>query len=266
MSQSTPPTRAKLRMATPPPLVRKQALASTRSAPINRVATPPPRSVTPPLAAVEVSPDSVAPTVTPLPETLDGLPRIAVIGTAGRAEKNEMTRQLWEAMTAHFRTLLADGTLAVDHLVSGGAAWSDHVAVWAFNEGLVGGLTLCLPAPFDVEKNAFYQAKTFEQSAASAANYHQRNFSKKIEEDTLGQIRKAIDDGAQVYAQPHQLGYSAMFARNDDIARLATGGVVAFSFGDGAPNSKGTRHTWDRVSAEPKININLGRLINENKS
>lgn len=49
---------------------------------------------------------------------------LAVIGTAGRDKTVPMTRKLWDSMC----TDLAARLEPTDVLVSGGAAWADHIA------------------------------------------------------------------------------------------------------------------------------------------
>ena len=70
--------------------------------------------------------------------------RLAVIGTAGRDKTQHMTRGLWQAMKADLQGRLKSG----DTLVSGGAAWADHLAVQAYLDDWCEDLKLFLPALF----------------------------------------------------------------------------------------------------------------------
>lgn len=67
--------------------------------------------------------------------------KIAIIGTAGRDKNHPMSAKHWDFMC---NTVIAE-LEPDDHLISGGAAWSAHVAVWAFRIGLVHNLSLHLP-------------------------------------------------------------------------------------------------------------------------
>ena len=89
--------------------------------------------------------------------------RVAVVGTAGRDKSKPMTKATWQAMLDDIRGRLQPD----DVLVSGGAAWADHLAVHAYLQGWCEGLKLYLPAPFQVNKFVGPAA-----SAASAANYY----------------------------------------------------------------------------------------------
>ena len=160
---------------------------------------------------------------------------IAVIGTAGRDKTIPMTRQLWEWMLEDARSRIPFGVC----LVSGGAAWADHVAVVLFLEGHVKALRLHLPAPF----NGRFEGP--RNSSASVANYYHSKFSSIIGEDTFSHISKAIDMGAEVTYEAPSVGYSGMFSRNKLVAR--SDGMLAYTFGTGdTPADGGTRYTWDR--------------------
>lgn len=54
--------------------------------------------------------------------------KFAIIGTAGRDKAKPMTRKTWDWM---LRTAM-EQIPPDSHLVSGGAAWSDHIAVALF--------------------------------------------------------------------------------------------------------------------------------------
>lgn len=66
---------------------------------------------------------------------------LAIIGTAGRGtDAAKLSGPLYDAM--YRRTLDAMKAWGVRDLVSGGAAWADHLAVRAFLEGEAGSLRL----------------------------------------------------------------------------------------------------------------------------
>lgn len=167
---------------------------------------------------------------------------IAIIGTAGRDRRFPMDISHWEYMCRVVRFYVRPG----DHLVSGGAAWADHAAVWAFNEGLSARLTLHLPAPFE---SVFSGGKG---TSGGAANHYHGQFSRAIRRDTLADIQEAILVGAQCTNQPESNGYAAMFARNRLVAEQCTH-VLAFTFGKGAePADGGTKATWDMAGPKKK--------------
>lgn len=162
--------------------------------------------------------------------------RVAIIGTAGRDRFQPMSRALWAWMVADARSRLG-GCL---DLVSGGAAWADHVAVALFLQGAARSLTLHLPAP--IHEGGFDGPPN---SAGSAANFYHEKFSRTIGEDTIGQIRRAFAFGATASMEPVAPGYAAMFNRNKKVAQCD--GMLAYTFGRGvAPDDGGTKNTWDQ--------------------
>lgn len=166
--------------------------------------------------------------------------KVAIIGTAGRDKTKPMNRDLWKWM-------LEDATSRIEFestLVSGGAAWADHLAVQLYIMGLADNLTLHLPAPLG--------PKGFtgpERSAASAANYYHQLFSRVIGVDTLAEVRLAIEGGAHATYEPEAHGYSAMFARNRKVAQADA--MLAYTFGTGdVPADGGTKDTWDQCRGQ----------------
>lgn len=169
---------------------------------------------------------------------------IAVIGTAGRGRP--MTREHWTFMCASARNMLPRGC----ELVSGGAAWSDHVAVALYLEGFASALHLALPAPVDMQSFAGPP-----KSAGSAANYYHRLFSQTMGFPSIQHIAVAIRRGATYTEEPAGPGMRAFFARNEKVAQLAFG-CLAFTFGTDQPEDGGTKHTWDLICG-PRMHVSL---------
>ena len=161
---------------------------------------------------------------------------LAIIGTAGRDKTKPMTRSLWDWMVRD----AAERVVFENRLVSGGAAWADHLAVALYISGAVDNLTLHLPAPFDGTR--FVGP---DKSAASAANYYHGLFSRVLGINTLNEIAMVLEGGAVVTYEPALHGYSGMFARNAKVARSAE--MLAYTFGAGdVPADGGTKDTWDK--------------------
>lgn len=137
-----------------------------------------------------------------------------------------------------------------NHLVSGGAAWADHLAVAMYMSGAVDNLTLHLPAPFDGTK--FIGP---EKSAASAANYYHQKFSRILGVNTLNEIAQVIAGGASVTYEPIAHGYGGLFTRNKKVAKAD--GMVAYTFGIGdVPADGGTKDTWDQCRGN-RVHVSL---------
>ena len=180
------------------------------------------------------------------------LRRIAVIGTAGRDKSKPMTRALWEAMVDDLRSRLQPG----DVLISGGAAWADHLAVHAYLQGWCESLKLFLPAPFQLGK--FVGPSS---SSASAANYYHQLFQTSTGVGGLAEIQNAIAKGATAESEQAAPGYAAMFARNAKVARHASM-LVAYTFGDGEqPADGGTLNTWNTFGVGERTHISLVELV-----
>ena len=84
-----------------------------------------------------------------------GTMRVAVVGIAGRDRdmKKFLTRRLFESMVQTIARKLTRPNETV--LISGGAAWADHVAVTLFLRGKVAGLELHLPCEWDSANTQF---------------------------------------------------------------------------------------------------------------
>jgi hypothetical protein len=144
-----------------------------------------------------------------------------------------------------------------EHLVSGGAAWADHLAVELYLRGHATALTLHLPAPISAIGRGFI---TLGQDSGSAANYYHERFSKVVGHDTFLQLLKAIQQGASVTAELAGNGYKGMFARNKRVADVEA--MVAYTFGPGdVPADGGTLDTWNQSRAVTKIHRSLPTIL-----
>lgn len=176
---------------------------------------------------------------------------IAVIGTAGRDKNIPMTPAHWEFMTS----TLAEELQPDDILVSGGAAWADHVAIWAFGTELVKELHLHLPAPF----NGYEFAGEYGSSGA-ACNWYHKQFSQIMGFDSIDHIRQALNFKNVTHTtQRAAKGYAAMAARNKLVAAECTH-MVAFTFGEGdVPADGGTKMTWDMADHAQRCHVPIPR-------
>jgi len=181
--------------------------------------------------------------------------RLAVIGTAGRNEDGEkLSRSIYVKMFHFAKGLIHSNTfgeLKDLELVSGGAAWADHIAV-SLHKDMGTPLTLFLPASWDLENHCF-----FGNPAASTANYYHRKFSKKVGVDTLFGLHQAMMDTTTVTSWINLRGF---LARNLEVAGRADA-VLAFTFGEGTqPKDGGTKHTWDRCEGKLRIHVPISKL------
>lgn len=183
---------------------------------------------------------------------------VAIIGTAGRGE-NPMTLDTFAAMYEDAYDRFTEGK---DYtLVSGGAAWGDHLAVALFLAKRVSKLHLHLPAPLG-QGDSFEGA--YGSAGATTTMYHQR-FTKATGICGIREIRQAIEDGAKVTFQRAGPGMGAFFARNILVAKEADA-VLAYTWGTGKePADGGTKHTWDQhIKFHPtgrRVHVPLGILM-----
>ena len=179
---------------------------------------------------------------------------IAVIGTAGRDKGKPYSRSLWERMLED-----ASGRFTSDvELVSGGAAWADHIAVALFLANPVRfRLRLYLPTVFAPHTCRFVGPAN---SSASAANYYHEQFTKIAGVDGRQDIAEAISmPGVTYECEPSSAGYGGMFARNKKVAQSVIG-CLAYTWGEGKePLDGGTKNTWDQVVGR-KVHVPLSRF------
>jgi hypothetical protein len=178
---------------------------------------------------------------------------IGVIGTAGRKDDESKLGVLeWEFMVKSCGKLIESTCSNI--LVSGGAAWADHVAVHMFlNNPTKLKLILHLPAEFEDGK--------FSESTpdGKTANFYHKQFSEKLGVDSLAQIKEAIRLGCDVSY------YGGFKIRNLYVARDSEL-MLAFTFGDDK-NLKdgGTKHTFEEFLRKEirglGFHVNLNDLL-----
>lgn len=158
---------------------------------------------------------------------------MAIIGTAGRqSDALKLTRRHWDEMVKAARGLIqAEG---IDESISGGAAWSDHVAIELAPETPT---TIWLPA--------------FPRDLDTAAYYH-RKFSQAIGRETYREIQMAADAG---HAKIHSFG--GFKDRNSKVADAAHT-FLAITFGRGANvQDGGTADTVRKMRAAGKTGFHF---------
>lgn len=180
--------------------------------------------------------------------------RVAVVGTAGRAKdfESHLTHDLFEDMVRLVETKVLPDTI----LVSGGAAWADHVAVTLFLRGKVSGLELHIPCGWDAKSTQFIDTGAYHWAAnpGRTANAYHRSFSKTIGRSSLSEIAFAQEKGAVLTM------HNGFHARNTVIARECDR-AVCLTWADGdAPTDGGSLDTW-RKCTKPKEHISLLSLI-----
>lgn len=175
--------------------------------------------------------------------------RCGVIGTAGRSNQNLLSEDLyWSMVDRVYETLSNLQSCGGDdiELVSGGAAWADHVAVTLFNQGKVEALTLHFPCSFN---GRFDDSKT-----GRTANYYHERFSKTVGRDSFRSLESALQKGA------HFTVSDGFRARNLLVGQVPN--LIAQTWSrTGKPEDGGTEHCWRNSPSPNKIHISLYELL-----
>ena len=112
---------------------------------------------------------------------------IAIIGTAGRgADLNRLTSDIFLRMYNTTQKIIEEIVPTKDvcdfKLVSGGAAWADHLAVTIFLAGTAPKLCLYLPCEFDMANCCFVDDGTIDwrTNPGGTANCYHKKFSDRF--------------------------------------------------------------------------------------
>ncbi len=148
-----------------------------------------------------------------------------IIGTAGRGDDGECLKDpyYWRSMRA-VAQIVATVTKPT-RLVSGGAAYADHLAVNLYLHGAVPELALHLPAEWTGHG---FKETSSRYDTGRTSNWYHTLFSQAQDISSLVEIQTAIERGAVV-----KTGAGGFKERNTDIANEADV-MLAFTFGDGA--------------------------------
>lgn len=195
--------------------------------------------------------------------------KVAIIGTAGRKGLDaKMSKNMFEQMIQMAETVIVDEwklAWSQIQLVSGGAAWSDHVAPKLFMAHWEESaeLKLFLPCPLvvnDKNQSMFRDTndKDWRKNPGRTANLYHTKFAKALgmayPTDTIKEIDTAVKMGAEIDSDG-----KGFFERDLKVGQCDY--LLAFSWDDGpVPTSGGTGHTWKHSSALKKRHVNLSTL------
>lgn len=190
---------------------------------------------------------------------------LAIIGTAGRRGDGErLNVAVFDVMTDIAYDVIRE--TGITHLVSGGAAWADHVAVRLVLEGVIPAENLMIFLPSALNSDGFASSRD-----GNTSNYYHRKFSHTARIDSIAELNEVRRRGANLIVNP-----AGFFARNAQVAASADV-LLAFTFGEGPAWTKqlsaattsareaglkdgGTAHTFDRCRAAVKIHVPLGSV------
>ena len=169
----------------------------------------------------------------------------AIVGTAGRKDgASRLSKNHFEAMCECARQLLQqfnESDYNVNTLVSGGAAFADHVAVKLFLNKEIPRLKLFLPCPYLTEARQYDPTPVVSKeqknwSPGEIANAYHNKFTRKVGFNSLTDILHAMEQGAEVHVAKGFYARNALVAQSDAI--------LAMTFGDHEwVKDGGTAHT-----------------------
>ncbi|KAI9355067.1 hypothetical protein DFJ73DRAFT_287720 [Zopfochytrium polystomum] len=174
-----------------------------------------------------------------------------------------MTRELFVAMIdAAERTIVDEWKLDWERvqLVSGGAAWADHVAVRLFKKHPSTKLTLHFPCRFLSHEPSPRFEDTglggWRQNPGRSANTYHDSFSRAIGASSLSELAAAVAH-ERVIVGTERGGFHF---RNTKVAAQAQRMIALARGGSAAPESGGTLDTWSKCKGL-KLHVALGGLL-----
>ncbi len=182
---------------------------------------------------------------------------LSICGTTGcKEDGKKLTRQHFDAACSVARALIEqinDSNYVLTHLVSGGAAYMDHIAVKLFLEHIVPHLRLFLPDLWENGSYHFTSDKDPYNNPGGIANYYHELFRRKTGINSLSDIQIAQAEGAELIDRNKYGNILGFYARNALVAKSDF--ILACTFGqehmlkdDGTADT--VRKYLDRVRKE----------------
>ena len=181
---------------------------------------------------------------------------IGIIGTAGRGEDVfRLSARSFTKMGEIARTIIEERLQVQCHeadLISGGAAWADHVAAHAFVNGCGQSLSLALPCGWDDLRMQFVDngSTDWRKNPGATANRHHLAFSARCGINSLEELHQLITE-----RRADVLIGTGFHERNTFIAESADA-LIAFTFGNGVALKDGG--TADTMGKFLKLNGPVG--------
>lgn len=179
--------------------------------------------------------------------------KFSIIGTAGRSKdpNEQMSADLYYKMIATAIEAINICSAKSVILVSGGAAWSDHVAVDLFLNRTryplkvpIIGLELHLPGNLDLNTGRYVDtgSNDWRSNPGRTSNYYHEKFSSSLGDTNRAfhELVLAVKNGAKIAA------YNGFHDRNIPVAY--SNFMLAFTWGRQEPEDGGTLHTWNQAA------------------
>ncbi len=185
--------------------------------------------------------------------------KISIVGTSGRGNIiNNLTKDLFNKMVIytdnHISNYLKENNLDWKNveLISGGAAWSDHIAVKIYKNHLTSSLNIYIPCKWNNDKKQYEDnGKDWRINPGKSSNNYHNKFSKKMEYNTL----KELDELKSCFNDD----YFGFHKRDSIVAKCDI--MIAFTFSNSSePESGGTKFTWSKCKTSLKYHISINNL------
>ena len=149
---------------------------------------------------------------------------ISIAGTAGRKDdEKKLNRELYLSCYYTVKKLVLTFGEPI-HVVSGGAAYMDHLAVLLFKNKVAEKLTLHLPCKWD--GNKLYDSGVFDwkTNPGGTANFLHRKFQEKIQITSFEHLKNAIENpNCETTVSEGFHARNALMAKSDALIALTFG-------------------------------------------
>jgi hypothetical protein len=160
---------------------------------------------------------------------------LSICGSAGRRDDAaKMSKQHFEAaciVATGLMEQLKECNFPITTLVSGGAAFIDHVAVKLFLQKKVPNLRLFLPAKWEMGKYADTGERDPHKNPGGTANYYHKKFLNATGIHSLSDIQVAKSNGAELIDENKNGKPLGFYPRNALVAKSDF--ILAITFGKG---------------------------------
>lgn len=151
----------------------------------------------------------------------------AIVGTAGRLDDaRKLSKHHFEAMCITASELMvqfSENNYPITHLVSGGAAWADHVAVNLFLQKRAPHLRLFIPCKWDNGEFEDNGADDWKKNPGKTANSLHRKFQLTTQINSLTEIQIAKSEGAELISANGFYARNALVAKSDFLLAMTFG-------------------------------------------
>lgn len=158
---------------------------------------------------------------------------MAIIGTAGRKTDQDLLKgDSYQRMVEASIKLMTHCKIDPQQLtlVSGGAAWADHIVVTLALMGVVSYDRVIIHLPAELTEGGYVGDNEWTGKVANTANYYHKLFSRKVGISSISELVKIRDLGAQMTVDP-----GGFKSRNTKVASAVSddGLLLAYTFGNG---------------------------------